>query len=94
MSAQPSARGWVRDPAVLWRRIGASLLLLVPGAGEALEVSGSAADVWDLLASPTGLDDLVAAAACAYGSEKEMLLDDIARLVEDLADREILVTAP
>ncbi|TPW13683.1 MAG: hypothetical protein FD127_1868 [Acidimicrobiaceae bacterium] len=42
-----------RDPETLWRRVGAGVVLLPPGAAAPLPLGAFAARVWQLLSSPT-----------------------------------------
>jgi hypothetical protein len=50
---------WRRRPEVLWRRLHAGVMLLVPGADEPAVASGVAATVWLALATPRAVDELV-----------------------------------
>lgn len=49
---------WRRDPGVLWRRTPAHVVAVRPPATEPTILSGSARDLWDLLAAPVDVDTL------------------------------------
>ena len=73
---------------MLWRRIPGAVLILHADAGDddPVEVNGSGADLWDLLAVPT-----TATAACAVLSPDEfdrgVVKADIERVLRELEER-------
>jgi hypothetical protein len=81
---------WRRRDDVLWRRTLDAVLLFPPGADEPLTVAGSGALVWDLLAEPATLTELVDALASVYGDDPDtraVIERDVATLLTDLEHR-------
>src|SRR5271166_4443078 len=66
--AQTPECRWVRGAGTLWRKAGDTVVLLPEtGEGQApLVVSGSAALLWELLAHPVTLSELVAQLSAVY----------------------------
>lgn len=85
---------WTRTEAVLWRRIPGAVLVLGLDQSDPIELSGSGADLWDLLDEPT-----TASAACAILSagaetDRAMVIADIERVLRDLEERGLVERAP
>ena len=78
------AERWRRGPAVLWRRSLEAALVLSPGVDEPLTLARTGADLWDLLAEPTPIDDLVAALAARYGAEPSVVTADVVPVLAEL----------
>lgn len=63
-----------RAPGAVWRRLPDGIVVRRPGPdGDAVTLTGAAADLWIALASPTSIDDLRHAVALA-DSTIEMLV--------------------
>lgn len=76
--------GWVRRDDVLWRVAGDQLVLLPPGDQDAVTVSGPGVAIWELLAEPSELDDLVAALTARYAEQPARIAADLRRLLREL----------
>lgn len=76
----------MRAAGTLWRNAGDTLVLLPEGGDDQahLVVSGSAALLWDLLAEPITLSDLVAQLVATYKVEQARIEADIAPILERL----------
>lgn len=72
----------VRAPATLWRSGPFGCLLLAPGDDEPRACSGTAAAVWDGLATPVTVEDLAADLAAAFDAEVATVTADIEPLLE------------
>jgi hypothetical protein len=79
---------WRRDGDVLVRRTARSVLLLPPGASDALVLEGAAIVVWDALVRPATDGQLVAAIATRTSLGPERRADDVRAGV--VAARELL----
>src|SRR6476469_10014541 len=75
---------WQRVDGSLVRRTPRSIVISVPAVTAPLRIEGAAAHVWDALASPRGLDEVVAALASEAGSTDD-LAGDTARALQALA---------
>jgi hypothetical protein len=86
MDAGSSGTFWRRRSDVLWRRSLDSVIVLRPEAdgGDSLIIGGSGAAVWDGLDEPRAFADLVADLAASYGTEPDVVADDVAALLADL----------
>ena len=73
-----------RRDDVLWRRSLDSVVLLPVGADEPVSLPGTGAAVWDLLAEPATLPELVDALADVYGGDPSTIARDVAELLERL----------
>jgi hypothetical protein len=74
---------WRRRADVSWRRSLDAVVVLPATAEDPAVLPGTAAAVWNLLAAPATLDELVAALLEVYGGDPAV----IARDVDDLLDR-------
>lgn len=83
--ALPGTR-WVRSPETLWRSANGTLVLLPHGADDRspLVVSGSAALVWELLATPITLPELADRLSQLYGTSAQVIARDLAPLLNQL----------
>jgi hypothetical protein len=70
---------------VLWRSVDGYLAVSTVG-GEALEASGPAADIWELLDDWTTIDDVSGELARRHGADVEVVRSDVAVFVERLID--------
>jgi len=77
---------WRRRAAVSWRRSIDAVVLMPAGAAEPAALPGTAAAVWDLLAEPASLAELVAALSEVYAVDPEAITDDVAALLAQLAE--------
>ena len=75
---------WRRRDAVSWRRSIDAVVLQAAGADEPVALPGTAAAVWDLLAEPATVDELVATLAEVYGESPDAIVDDVTGLLERL----------
>ncbi len=78
---------WSRAPHVLWRVVVDQALLLRADGGGVLALNRSGTALWQALDVP-GTAGVLAARLCeTYGSEPEVLAEDISLTLLDLADR-------
>jgi len=75
-----------RAPHVLWRRTLDTVLLLPPGIDEPFVLAGTGPALWELLAEPRALDDLVAVLAAAYEADPDVVAADVAPTVDRLTE--------
>jgi hypothetical protein len=68
-------------------------VISVPALTAPLRIEGAAAYVWDALASPRGLDDVVAALASEAGAPTVDLAGETARALQALAHAGLVVCA-
>jgi hypothetical protein len=68
---------WRRDPRVLSRRSGPTVILACPDREDLLVLEGSAALVWDLLSEPVDDEQLVATIAEGFGLDTEAVSSDV-----------------
>jgi hypothetical protein len=68
----------------VWRRSLDGVVLLVPHADEPIVLRGGGPAVWDHLASPVTLDDLVRVLALAHDSEVAKVEADVRELLDRL----------
>lgn len=84
-SNDPSAGVWVRRPETLWRTAGDTVALLPDGQeARPLVVAGSAAMLWELLAAPVSLGELVGELARRYGADRAVIERDLLPVLEQL----------
>jgi hypothetical protein len=86
MGTDPSGTVWRRRSDALWRRSLDTVIVLRPEAdgGDSLTIGGSGAAVWDGLAEPRSLADLVADLSEYYAADPAVVTDDVAALLADL----------
>lgn len=75
---------WWRRADVSWRRSIDAVVLMPAGAKDPAALPGTAAAVWDLLAEPATLDELVSALADAYAVDPAAITGDVVALLERL----------
>lgn len=75
---------WRRREDALWRRSLDAVIVFPVGADDPVTVSGSGAVVWDLLAEPATLDDLVDALVEVYDADRATIATDVAALLAQL----------
>ena len=81
-----AATPWRRRDDALWRRSVDAVVLLPAGAADPVVLPGTAAAVWDLLATPVTLADLVAALGAVYSAAPDTIAAEVAPLLARLAD--------
>jgi hypothetical protein len=77
---------WVREEAVLWRRLGSGIIILPPGSDAPLLMSGSAGALWRLLAEPVGLPAAIERLALEFGAPVDEVGTSVARLLHQLLE--------
>ena len=85
---------WVRGDDVLWREALDRVVILPPGSDEPLILTEPGGAVWDLLAEPRALEDVVATLAERYGETRERVAADLAPLLDELVRCGALKAAP
>lgn len=85
-SRKPSAQRWVRNSQTLWRYAGGTVIVLPNSEHRPapLVISGSAALVWELLATPTTLEDLSSELARTYRTTSEAIATDLVPVLAEL----------
>jgi len=82
---EPEARArWRRRESVLWRHAIDVVVILPEGAAEPISLAGTGAMVWDLLAEPASLSELVATFTEVYPDDPGTIARDVATLLETL----------
>jgi hypothetical protein len=87
MSADRATDRLRRNPAVLWRRIASGVVLLTPDAEDAIEVTGSGARLWELLAEPISVSEIAAQLAEEHRTEKAIVQRDLAPVLDALTSQ-------
>ncbi|MBW3578457.1 MAG: PqqD family protein [Actinobacteria bacterium] len=75
---------WTRVDEVLWHRTHDTVVLLPPGREEPFRIRGAGAEVWQRLAVPAVLDDMIVALAQTYRERPEQVARDLLPFLEDL----------
>ena len=75
---------WRRRESVLWRHAIDVVVILPDGAAEPVSLAGTGAMVWDLLAEPASLSELVATFTEVYPDDPGTIARDVASLLESL----------
>jgi hypothetical protein len=73
-----------RRPDVLWRSTDDRVLLRPVGRGGLITITGSGTFLWELLATPTSLPDLVTRMAMRYQVESDAVEEPVATALTDL----------
>jgi len=68
---------FVRDEAVLWRRVVDGVLLLPAGSDELMLLTGSGGEIWHALERPLSLADLAGVLAARYDVGEQQLLSQV-----------------
>ena len=93
--SMPARSLFVHDRDVLEARIGESYVLFHPVDGTYCDLAGSGTHVWQLLAEPRGVDELVETLAAHYAVDSETCERDTLAFLNCLLDKRfIAVTAP
>ena len=80
----PDPRVWRRRDDVVWRRSLDAAIVLSAGAEDPVTLPGTGAAVWDLLAEPATLAELVGTLVEVYGGDSATIERDVAGLLEHL----------
>lgn len=75
---------WRRGTDVLWRRSLDAVILLPAEADEPVTLPGTGAAVWDLLAEPATLAQLVADLVAIYDGDPSTVAADVTDLLAEL----------
>jgi hypothetical protein len=81
---------WSRDRRALWRRSGATVIVLSPGQPEPLQLTGSGQAVWELLDVPMDDEELTASLAELYVADEQQVSCDLRPFLERLAAAGVL----
>lgn len=73
---------WSRRDDVSWRRSLDSVVVQSAAADGPAVLQGTAAPVWDLLAEPATVEELVDALVEVYGGDRAVIAGDVEGLVE------------
>ena len=76
---------WVRDERALWQRTSRRVLVAGATGGASFELGALAVLVWDAVAEPVDLDDLVADLADVFSVPAERIRADLEGPLADLA---------
>jgi Coenzyme PQQ synthesis protein D (PqqD) len=71
------ADSFVRDEAVLWRRVVDGVLLLPPGSDELMLLTGSGGEIWHALERPCSATELAGVLADRYDVTEQQLLTQV-----------------
>jgi hypothetical protein len=71
------ADSFVRDEAVLWRRVVDGVLLLPPESDELMLLTGSGGEIWHALERPLSTTELAGVLADRYDVTEEQLLSQV-----------------
>ncbi len=74
-------------------RYSASRLLLLPGRGDAVELNGPAALVWELLREGSTVEEIVLLVAGAYHEDPQIVTPLVHSTIEQLQDHGLVTTA-
>ena len=73
---------YCRHPQTLWRRVASAVVVLGSDADKPIAIAGPAAELWDLLALPTTLDDAAAQLAATYRAAPADVRRDLEPVLE------------
>ena len=85
---------WIRRRDVIWRRTADAVLVLPLDADEPFALAGSGPMVWDLLERPLAPDDIAPRLARSTGANVQVIADQLATLLADLARRGAVEAVP
>ena len=71
------ADSFVRDEAVLWRRVVDGVLLLPPDSDELMLLTGSGGEIWHALERPRTMTALATVLAARYDVTEQHLLSQV-----------------
>ena len=77
---------WRRAEATLWRRTLGGVVVLPVDLPAPLELRGPAAGIWELLALPMTVRELLDAIATTYAVDRDAVADEVGEAIEALAD--------
>ncbi len=80
------AARWRRSESTLWRRTLDGVVVLPEGALSPLVLRGPAARIWELLAQPLNVAELLDAIAAVYAVDGDTVADEVGWAVGQLAD--------
>lgn len=83
-----------RSPDALSRRVGDRVLLTRAGADAFEVLDGPGATIWETLATPTTVAEIVAALASSFEAPSDVIERDVEALVGALAERGMVVEGP
>jgi hypothetical protein len=75
---------WGRAADVLWRKVPGGAIVLSPARDQPTLLAGSGEALWDALAQPAPVADLVSVLAGRYGVEPAAVRDDVRAALEQL----------
>lgn len=81
---------YARAEAVLWRRTATAVVLLPLEDGEVIELAGTGAALWDLLAEPVTVGEAAAVLSSAFRTSPEQVAADIGPVLVELAGRGVV----
>jgi hypothetical protein len=90
---RPLPEHWCRGPGVLWRRSLDAVLVLGPRGDGPLTLAGTATELWDLLAAPTTVEDLVSSLAARHDADPTVVAADLTPVLAELATLGVLEVA-
>jgi hypothetical protein len=82
-----------RRPQVLFRAVGDEMVLAPPGRQDFECLSATGAVIWELLAVPRGLPELVTMLASGYGDSTEAIRSDVEGFLRPLFELGLLEEA-
>lgn len=85
---------WQRRSDVLWRRSDERVLLLPTGEDDALLLDGSGCAVWQALAEPRSIAELVDLLAHLHGVAPAAIADDVSTAITALAAHGLVCRRP
>lgn len=85
---------YVRSEEVLWRRNPCEVVLLALGGDDVVRLPGTAAALWDLLAEPMALDELVTRLGQAYSVGPEQIGTEVRPVLDELVRRHAVSRLP
>lgn len=89
--AEESGTVWKRLPGALERSAPSCLLVAAPSGGAPVKIEGCAVPVWEALASPGRIVDVVSAVARATGNDESAIADDVEVALIALGDAGIVI---
>lgn len=92
-TVEPTSRLGVR-PQVLSRRLENEIVLLDPEAGTYFGLNEVGARVWELIQTPTRLEEVHRRLLAEYEVDAEQLWGDLRNLVRELLERDLAVVQP
>jgi len=84
---------WTRSDQALFRRVPDGVLLLLLPDGEPELVTGPGGVLWDLLAEPRTVTELVDDLAIRYDHDEAVVERDLRQTLDDLRRRDLVVTS-